>query len=142
MDFSGRDRDITCCTKYVNGITTSRGLHVSDAVGAGTWRFEHRVEVVVQQVSNVTWIRGGKSRIKTSPSCFIWNSGLLESRMANIAVRPNGLNPNSPQYIVYCLTIRSGIILRITFGVSSTSPVESFMYYSRSFEQVFVRPSR
>ena len=138
MDFSRRDRDITCCTKYVNGITTSRGLHVSDAVGAGTWRFEHRVEVVVQQVSNVTWIRGGKSRIKTSPSCFIWNGGLLESRMANIAVRPNGLNPNYR------------VLLNNTFwnhtsnyvGVSSTSPVESFIYYSRSFEQVFVRPSR
>ena len=53
-------------------------------VGARTRRFEHRVEVVVEQVSNVAWIRGGKSRIKTSLRYFVWNAGLLESRIAKM----------------------------------------------------------
>ena len=80
-----RERDITYCpNQRVLSVESMQVgfLQVRDALGAGTRRFEHRVEVVLEQVSNVAWIRGCNyfSRITTSPSHFVWNGGLLESR--------------------------------------------------------------
>lgn len=87
---------MTYCPKsIVNGITASRGLPVSDAVGASTRRFEHRVEVVVEQVSNVAWIPGVNNRITTSPSLVVWNGGLLESRSKR---RPEFLSTSTKQF--------------------------------------------
>ena len=46
--------------------------------------------------------------------------------MVNTVVRPKGWNPTSSQCFVYCVKIFFGIILRITLGVSNTSPLDSF----------------
>ena len=42
----------------------------------------------------------------------------------------SGLNPDSLQYVVYCLTILSGIIIRITFGTLIVSLVDNVMVLS------------
>ena len=79
---SWTSRDNTYCPKsIVLEITASRGLQVSDAVGAGTLRFGDRVEVVFEQVSNIAGILHGKSRITTSPCHFVRDDGLLETRI-------------------------------------------------------------